>query len=641
MVINPIVFLENEQQAVDFLLNHKNKFPNATIIALSPFAAYELEKRNISYKTPEDYCNQKELYALGIKNYEKVETLCKLLDSHILKHNSFVRKYDLTPAFYNFYSIKMLYDGITIRLYQLFEIIKKESPELVFYYKNKEKSIRVQNTSEPLLPDNKESIYVDLLGFLSNKIELIPLPTPQLEMKSASNSTLYKTLKSKIKNLLISNSFISKLLFKFKKLKFISKKSSENAPILLFGGGYNWNSCLSFFSSYGLGPVLSLKDDSRYWYGHIPATYNSIQLLEEIKKDKNLREFFIHSGIDFFPLLEEQLKFIINESTWSCIRAYEYTESLSKNYGIKLILSSTFTSSTSKAIAKAAHKNNLPVFLWQHGNYGYHYSPMSIYQNIIYPDVFFTFGDGVTKKYKEEGEKYHTELVSIGSGALDTLFSRIKEKKDLHNKLNLDPNKKIILYASTNFYRNHLYVTFSPFFSDINFWKTQKKILNVLLTHSDYNVIIKLHGNLNYGESPIKNYVNENKFSNCAFFSGERDLADLIPFADILIIDFPSTTLLQSLTTSKSIFTTTEHLEIDDGAKKLLKKRAYCFDKTDELVNNLKIYLEKGPATLPTVDLNNREFLKMYGTHLDDGKSAERAVEFLNKTIHGSSKKRE
>lgn len=45
-------------------------------------------------------------------------------------------------------------------------------------------------------------------------------------------------------------------------------------------------------------------------------------------------------------------------------------------------------------------------------------------------------------------------------------------------------------------------------------------------------------------------------------------------------------------------------------------------------------YLENGryPA-----DVNNRDFVKAFGTHLDDGRSAERAFDFITRVARGDN----
>ncbi|MFH1429683.1 MAG: hypothetical protein ABIH39_08070, partial [Candidatus Margulisiibacteriota bacterium] len=56
----------------------------------------------------------------------------------------------------------------------------------------------------------------------------------------------------------------------------------------------------------------------------------------------------------------------------------------------------------------------------------------------------------------------------------------------------------------------------------------------------------------------------------------ECSFTDLLPLADVVVIDLPSTVLLQALTTSKPVFVYTGHLHIDDRAQKLLSRRASC-----------------------------------------------------------------
>ncbi|GAG34370.1 unnamed protein product [marine sediment metagenome] len=64
----------------------------------------------------------------------------------------------------------------------------------------------------------------------------------------------------------------------------------------------------------------------------------------------------------------------------------------------------------------------------------------------------------------------------------------------------------------------------------------------------------------------------------------------------------------------------------------MLERRAVCADEPGELVSSLGKYLDTG---IYLADVNDNAFLRAYGTHLDDGRSSERAVEEVLKAIEG------
>jgi len=61
-------------------------------------------------------------------------------------------------------------------------------------------------------------------------------------------------------------------------------------------------------------------------------------------------------------------------------------------------------------------------------------------------------------------------------------------------------------------------------------------------------------------------------------------------------------------------------------------KRAVCADGAEALMNRLELYLQTGDYS---ADCDDREYIKLYGTHLDDGKSSQRALVILKKILQG------
>lgn len=81
-----LILLENEEQVKGYLERHNEIKGTRQIVALSPFAMYELDKRNVPYRIPEEYYDPQELYQLGVDNYQKVEDICGIIDKKIQEY---------------------------------------------------------------------------------------------------------------------------------------------------------------------------------------------------------------------------------------------------------------------------------------------------------------------------------------------------------------------------------------------------------------------------------------------------------------------------------------------------------------------------------------------------------------------------
>ena len=107
--------------------------------------------------------------------------------------------------------------------------------------------------------------------------------------------------------------------------------------------------------------------------------------------------------------------------------------------------------------------------------------------------------------------------------------------------------------------------------------------------------------------------------------NSESTFQELLKNATLVILDCPTTTCMEACISKKPLFLYLPNPMIPK-AQKTINKRAVIGRTPEELVSKIDEYLKSGeyPA-----DVNNREFLKDFGTHLDDGRSAYRAKDFL------------
>jgi hypothetical protein len=150
-----------------------------------------------------------------------------------------------------------------------------------------------------------------------------------------------------------------------------------------------------------------------------------------------------------------------------------------------------------------------------------------------------------------------------------------------------------------------------------------------MLAESDAaEVVIKLHPNHQYQEPP---WVSElGAVKSIRMVKDEESFTDLLRRTEVAVLDFPSTTLLQSLATGLPVFVLTRHLRYPHETKAMLGRRAIVADNARALMDGLQVFLESGvyPA-----NLEDNLFLGHYGTHLGDGKSADRALHVLSDVL--------
>ncbi|MCK4532956.1 hypothetical protein KAU39_04160, partial [bacterium] len=91
---------------------------------------------------------------------------------------------------------------------------------------------------------------------------------------------------------------------------------------------------------------------------------------------------------------------------------------------------------------------------------------------------------------------------------------------------------------------------------------------------------------------------------------------------------------LQAVATRKPVFILLRHIQYPEYSRKLLERRAVCADTVGELINKIQQYIEHG---MYPADVNDDEYLRTHGNHLNDGNSAQRALKKVFKIIGTST----
>lgn len=629
-----IIFLENETQVRDCLSWLNDIAGEKTIIALTPFAMHELDKNGMIYRIQEDYYDPRDLYKMGMANFQKVENLCSIIDGFIMKSIPSANIRKITPALFSFYHFKMIYDAMTVRIFQLSCIFHKEKPEIVYIYDTEKYSFGQSEKAPFLQFDNRESIYSQLLRLEDWKINIKILQgerrneIEKVEKINIFSSINFRTYISKhLHNpelidlvFIINKGGIPGLLRSF---WYYFKPGVRRESVGLLGGGYEWHESIIELRKKKIGPIHWVRFDLRQLFNMKDNDIHGLDnVWEQLIKNEDFSRSFSYNDIDFFKTIEDRLEFLIKQITMACIRAAQNAEEMIAKNKIKVFISPEITSCLDHSVARIARNKGIPVITWQYGAYGAMDHPILNYTDLISSDFHFVYGKGVQEQYIHAAEFYKTTLVPVGSATLDRL--QVKYAKE-RNKLEA---KKTILYITNSYWQNNLYVSFFPVFSDNLFWRTQKAIVDTIGKYNEYSKIIKIHPSSLYTDPDFNSCIIKSGFKYFQIIKNEKSSFELLSKADIIVIDLPSTTLLQALTTTKPVFVYMGHIHFDKKAFQMLENRAVCSERIEDLMLKLDDYLKNGSYRK---DVTNQDFLKMFGTY--EGSAAQYAANKLREII--------
>lgn len=262
---------------------------------------------------------------------------------------------------------------------------------------------------------------------------------------------------------------------------------------------------------------------------------------------------------------------------------------------------------------------------------------MIVQAEFLDSDIHLVFGEGVKKRYdttyRQAGSHKVPEFVVVGSSWFD------EEQKKIQPDCTRSCRSGPVLFI-TEFFNFNLYYNSTPFDSAIicdHFWQVQRRFLDLAANNRGVDFVFKLHPADFKGE-PSREYAEDHKLKNLRFIVQEHTVAELMSSASVIVIDFVATSVLQTLLSGKPVFIYTGMYQMDERALALLKKRAFIYDKFEDLCCDIEIFFSEGLRPLLKrygTDLENTEFIREFGTFRHDGKSASRAADILSTVLDG------
>lgn len=593
-----LILVENEKDVENFYKKF-GKSEEFKWIALSPFAIPELEKLNINYEIINDYYDSEELWkATGWNSYERVGALIKFVDNFIKTNMKEFKNIDVLNCYKH--QLIMLFDGIISRIFMLKSLFNRLKPEKIYICKRDPHPFSgygyLFNQNDTLWANclSLEGCFPEISFVHSNEII-----TANLFEKKVTWKGLIKKIPG-----------CSRLTKEYRSLQEIGfhnymKRLFVKKRILLLESKYEWENTIRIFFENGFRLQAKSIEDLRKTNLRNSLLSELEVFISELSRENKYKEKFVYENVNFHPLLKSRVEEMIYEGITKGVSIYNYGEKYIQKHHPKAVLFSVAPYPEYWFLLQSFKKNRIPVICWQHGSKGFYNIRGNPETELLYTDYFFNYGKGVTETYSKFKREYSFQSFSTGSSTIDKL-TNTKESGDY------------ILYVTTNYYQNNLYFSVFSDYVDIKIYHIQRQILHYLKTLQDEKIIFKLHPNLSYGTPPL-----EMTKENIKIVRNEKSFTEILPNCKLIIIDVPSTVFLQSAITNKPIFCLTNIIKLKQEALSLMKKRAICTENPEELIPKLDDYLKTGnyPA-----DVNNREFIKRYGTYLDDGNSTERAV---------------
>lgn len=637
-----LLFVEGAAQAAEAArLAVGESAGRPTIVALDPAAQFALDQRGIAHVIPDAYCSEAALDDVGIGNFERAERFCRHVDRWLAARCEPIRSFGLEPAWYNYFALKRLFDAMTLKLVLLDAVLAQEQPAEVVYF-DRAGSDEVFNHDLFF----EESVFPDLIPLACGRLgvpvrALAGVASAAAPPAAPPGLTTWerplRTLRTLVGHPLTFAAATARR-WTARGTPAILIDDLEAADVLPVARElvrhtgwrvFNWR--------LGKDLIVGLCPPGMWRIGGLTARSVAVNqmsaaagdLWRELSQDDEVRAYLTWNGIAFGAVVETRLRYVFTTLLVEAVARYLSAREAIRQVRPAVILFSHIVHHWQHAMIAAARQARVPVVGYQHGAFGERLAPILYYTECREPDYVLVYGEGV-KRFIEQTYQEAAVPIAVGSPQLDRLArTRTRRQAEaLRRRWGLDPARPVVVYCATQVYGHKFYSSYCYPKSDSEYFAVQARIVTVFRDFPDVQLIVKEHPKT-AGSFPLQAFVRAQGLANCRFLK-EEPLEELLGVADAFILDSPTTTFLEILTTDKPVLVFNDWFRWSEEALAALKARAGFSADLDEFEAMLRRYLSEGTAPgEPASDV----FLRGFGSHLGDGRSTERAVAALSGII--------
>jgi len=596
---------------------------------LTPHAIEACEKRGISFRSLEDYDNDGKAELLKEKIHADVLRTIEIGDK-VIKSYCSLKKLDtyISPFRASINRLAVLLGGTQIRLQYLKCMLTATKAKKVVWFGYPARVLTEYDGNDAFSSDGSIEIALLMYGLWSN-LEMEDNSSLCLDKLQNTGDekkqNIYLFIKGKIKSVLPSRILFwfkivnlcrwssIKLLFPYRKNVLVESSADliiELIPYLLK------NRC-------GIRYVRDYYSFMAKW-----VDSNNKKLKDELYKEYNQKKIFQFDGIDFIDFIFPHIAYLGTLAV-PLANIAARTKKYIKDCNISCVITLGAHRAHIFAILEGAKMAGAKIITRQHGAYGAYGDRYMHYDDVDICNYHICPGNGDLLLHANYNMLYGEKCYPLGfiNSNYNILNPNIAKSINNHERL-----KSKIVYVTSLYYQNvGNFTLFNTVWKDSNLYRNQKIIIEGLnklkKENKNLDIIIKFHPRQNKHNIPHKDYLNTHNGLSFAFQTPTFN--ELLIKGNIIVIDTPTTTLIQSSVTKKPLFILNSHLKLLSDAKDRLVKRAVVKDDPIELMQSLQEFIINGvyPA-----DLNNNEFSSYYSDPFGDGNLYNRISEFIAQT---------
>lgn len=612
--------METEGHVRD-LLSASGRNDIDAFVALDPEAAFALCEAGRSYLKLEDGYAETDVRIVAVQALDDQQRWAEWLDRSLQERVPAFRRDAFSPAQLYLYWLKILLDSLSVRAHTVDWALRRWKPRRLLYAGPEQ-----TNASFGWDLMYHESLYPTVLRQAAGRLGIdaaLPDKTPAADARGVADgpawwtggsllfrrrAVLTRTLRARLRtlwsggslsgrdSLIVSDGYDLRALWQ--------EGANEGVPLTA------WEAVVDSFRRNVNGDAVQ---EARPW---MADAWDSLSACPEFRCVAR------PAGFDFWPMVEPRLRF-----WWNVLVPQQWAVYQAARRGLarqppRAVAAAVISDHVERAVFSALRSLGVPAFIHQHGGFvGCCECLPWDCADLWLAEYELTYGAGVTAYFDARRERYQghrARPISIGSSRLDALRRQFEYER-------LPPAARPTVLLVPNLIPGNNRYLDGGSLPDVTEAEVQASMVAIAGEFPDYDFVFKPFP---FQIDTPATRIASRAGSNCRV-ELRAGLTRLLPEASFIVLNFPSTALLEALLTDRPIivFADRRSIRMFPEAKAALSRRAMLAETVDDFLAGIRSVLErKAFAPVPNPD---QTFLRMYGTHLNDGASARRALDAI------------
>ena len=640
-----VAFFETGEQLELILSWQRDTKRDLHFVALTAEGDYAAETRSLEYNTIEDFYSDPELMERGVREFKRVVDFCAKVDTYLAPVLADSPEGRWVSAHLELYFLKRFLDTLLARTVAVKSTLQTLSAQSVVC------CTPVEMAPLACMGHQQASwglrVIPRVATVLGCDVTTLDVPQPLSEQQLMRRHWWVKTLAT-----LPGGALLVEVL------RGLRHRLSGTRPV---SASMSWNGIdsskpvLIYADNPERDVMLIIAEWERRWPGQsrpahavrekglkndLYAVGSTMQEVIQgcratwraVQSDAEFRALFVIDDVDLWPVVREAVQAFVIERIPNYAR-----EVILFARGLQDIGPAVFLSVVSLGVwelyANVARGLGIPAVSLQHGGtFGYTELPIVEHTDLYSPAYFLVYGTGTVAGLEERDLHAHclpgsprAQPVAVGSPALDSVKQQYRRVASVQSISKAGANRRAMYVTNTllgdlRYFSYHLY-------PDIAYWRLQRQVVELCSRFPGIELILKLYPR-DWLSSPLEQWVKKQGFRNCRIIR-ETPFSGVLPQTDLFILDYPTTTLLEALVTEKPVIVLADrsYYRLRPFAVQSLRKRAILSETPEQFLHDIAEVLKQDDWSFHQ-EINDK-FLCAYGTHLNDGRSAERAVQLL------------